>query len=152
MSKKLLIVYHSQSGATARLSAAVREGAQLEEDVEVTLARAWDCGHQDLLDSDALLLGFAENSGAVAGTIKDFLDRCYYPLQSSSAIKPYGLFVSAGNDGRGALAQVQRILTGMPVKEVAEPLIFRGEPTERALDQCRELGQTLAAGLAFGIY
>lgn len=152
MSKKLLIVYHSQSGATARLAAAVRHGAMREEGIEVDYLRAWDAGAEELLGCDGLLLGFAENSGALAGAMKDFLDRVYYPLQDCEMIKPCSLFVSAGNDGRGAVTQAQRILRGMPVKEVAEPIICRGPPTAEALTQCEELGQTLAAGLSMGIF
>jgi multimeric flavodoxin WrbA len=150
--KKLLIVYHSQSGATARLAGAVRAGALREEGVEVVLRRAWDAGLDDLLDCDALLLGAAENSGTLAGAMKDFLDRTYYPAQPSQLNLPYGLFISAGNDGRGALSQMQRILSGYPMKQVCEPLVCRGEVDSRARARCEELGQTLAAGLAFGIY
>jgi multimeric flavodoxin WrbA len=152
MSKKLLIVYHSYSGATAQLAAAARGGAQQEAELTVQCLRAWDAGAQHLLECDGFLLGFAENSGAVAGAMKDFLDRVFYPLQSCEMIKPCGLFVSAGNDGRGAVAQVQRVLRGMPGKEVAAPVICRGEPTGEALAQCNELGHTLAAGVNLGIY
>ena len=42
-------------------------------------------------------------------------------------VKPYGLLISAGNDGRGAVAQAQRILRGIPFTAAAEPLILRGE-------------------------
>ena len=152
MKKKLLIVYHSQSGATAQLTAAVCRGATLEEEIEIECARAWDTGVAQLLSCDGLLLGFAENSGALAGSMKDYLDRVYYPLQSCSMIKPFALFASAGNDGRGAVGQAQRIMRGMPLKEVVAPLICRGPPTPVALEQCEELGHTLAAGLALGIY
>ncbi len=152
MKKKLLIVYHSQSGATAQLAAAVRIGATREEDIEIKCVRAWDTGVEQLLYCDGLLLGFPENSGALAGSMKDYLDRIYYPLQSCAMIKPFALFTSAGNDGRGAVQQAQRIMQGMPMKEVVAPLICRGPPTPAALEQCEELGHTLAAGLALGIY
>ena len=152
MSKQLLIVYHSQSGTTARLAAAVRRGALREPDIKPVFRRAWDAGIAELLSCDALILGFAENSGSVAGAMKDFLDRCYHPVQPHSLHKPFALFVSAGNDGRGAVAQVQRILRGFPLREVAEPVICRGLPDSVALQNCEELGHTLAAGLAFGIF
>ena len=150
--KKLLIVYHSQSGATARLAAAVYAGASREEGVQVSLRRAWDAGLEDLIDCDALILGSAENSGSLAGGMKDFLDRTYYPAQAQPLHLPYAVFISAGNDGRGALAQLQRILSGYPMEQVSEAIICRGEVDLRARQQCEELGQTLAAGLAFGIY
>ena len=152
MKKTLLIVYHSQSGATAQLAAAVRAGGLREDGVEVRLLRAWDAGVEDLLDCDALLLGAAENSGSLAGAMKDFLDRTYYPAQPRQLNLAYGLFISAGNDGRGAVAQARRILSGYPMKQVCEPLICRGEVNSGALAQCEELGQTLAAGLALGIF
>ena len=57
-------------------------GALREDGVVVRLQRAWDAGVEDLLDCDALLLGAAENSGSLAGSMKDFLDRTYYPAQT----------------------------------------------------------------------
>ena len=62
------------------------------------------------------------------------------------------LIVSAGNDGRGAVQQAQRILSGFPLPAAAEPLILRGEPGEAQLQASRELGQGFAAGLAMGIF
>jgi flavorubredoxin len=152
MEKRLLIVYHSQSGTTAALAAAVRRGAMSEDGVVVSLKRAWDAGTADLLDCDGLLLGVAENSATMAGAMKDFLDRTFYPAMPHQLNLPYALFVSAGNDGRGAVAQAQRILSGYPMKAVAEPLVLRGEYCQDAADRCEELGQTLAAGLALGIF
>ncbi len=152
MVKKLLIVYHSQSGATAQLAAAVKRGAARETDIEIVCQRAWDCSVQPLVDCDGFLLGLAENSGFAAGSAKDFLDRIYYPAQALAPHKPYGLFISAGNDGRGAVSQLDRIFIGVPMKAVVEPIICRGEPDARALQRCEDLGHTLAAGLVFGIY
>ena len=150
--KKLLIVYHSQSGASWQLAAAARRGGQLEQGVEVLWRRAWDAGMDDLLACDGLLLVAAENSASVAGAMKDFLDRTFYPALSQQLNRAYGLVIAAGNDGRGASAQVQRIMTGYPMKLVAEPLICRGEITPQHQRDCQELGQALAAGLSLGIY
>jgi multimeric flavodoxin WrbA len=150
MAKKLLIVYHSQSGASLRLAAAARRGALLEEDVEVLWRRAWDAGLEDLQSCDALILVAAENSASVAGAMKDFLDRTFYPGQGLNL--PYALIISAGNDGRGSRAQLQRILSGYPMKPVSETLICRGEVTAEHEAACEELGQTLAAGLSLGIF
>jgi len=35
---------------------------------------------------------------------------------------------------------------------VAEPIVHPGEVDDRVLERCTELGQTLAAGLALGIF
>ncbi len=150
--KKLAIVYHSQSGATATLAAAALAGAQGEEGVDVRWLRAWDADAGDVLDADAVLFACAENSGMIAGSFKDFLDRIYYPTLERTQGKPYALLVSAGSDGRNAVQQLQRILRGLAMKQVAEPCILRGEPNEAALDTSRELGAALAAGLSLGIF
>jgi hypothetical protein len=49
-------------------------------------------------------------------------------------------------------AYIDRILLGYPMRQVAEPVICRGVVTAESLAQCEELGLTLAAGLAFGIF
>jgi hypothetical protein len=72
--------------------------------------------------------------------------------------------VCAGSDGRQAAAQVERIATGWRLRAVAEPLIvcthaqapeaiLRPKQIARAdLARCREIGATLAAGIALGIF
>ena len=152
MPPSLLIVYHSQSGASFQLATAARRGALRESGTGLLWRRAWDAGMQDIEASAGLLLVAAENSGSVAGAMKDFLDRCFYPAQPLQLNLPYGLVISCGNDGRGASAQVQRIMTGFPMKLVAEPVICRGEPTVAMENGCEELGQALAAGIGMGIY
>lgn len=150
--KTLLIVYHSQSGASAQLARSAWRGAAAEAGVEVTLRRAWDAGVEDLAQADGLLLVAAENSGALSGGMKDFLDRTFYPAIARDLVLPYALLVSAGNDGRGAIRQVQRIMSGYPFPAAAEPLVLRGEVSGAHLQASRELGQALAAGLAMGIF
>lgn len=152
MEKSLLIVYHSQSGASLQLATAARRGALREQDVSVRWRRAWDAGIDDLCQCDGLLLVAAENSASVAGAMKDFLDRTFYPAQAQPLNLPYGLIISAGNDGRGARAQLQRILSGYPLRQVAEPLLCRGEVSGDHEAACEELGHTLSAGLALAIF
>lgn len=148
----LLIVYHTQSGSCAALARAARDGASLEESVQVVVRRACDAGVEDLAAADGLLLVVAENSGSLSGACKDFLDRVFYPAIDRAIVLPYALLVSAGNDGRGAVQQAERILRGIPMKPVSEAQIFRGEPQSRHLLLAREAGQGLAAGLSMGIF
>jgi hypothetical protein len=152
MRRSLLIVYHSQSGSCLDLAAAARRGASREPETALCWRRAWDAGMGELGSCSGLLLVAAENSGTLAGGMKDFLDRCFYPAQPLQLNLPYGLVISAGNDGRGASRQAQRILSGFPMKLVAEPLICRGEVTESMRRDCEELGQGLALGIQMGIY
>ncbi len=149
---KLLIVYHTQTGNTEQLAKAAYEAALEIEAVETTLQRAFDTSIDDLKNCDGLLLGTPENFGTMSGAVKDFFDRTYYPLENHFTGLPYGIFVSAGNDGTGAVREIERIAKGYPFELVAEPIIGRGEVTKEYLQRCRELGQTLAAGLELGIF
>ncbi len=147
----LLIVYHSQSGTSAKLAKAALEGAR-EQDEAAVLARAVDCGSAEVSRAEGLLLVCAENSGRLSGGAKDFLDRVFYPLIERKLTLPYGLLVSAGNDGRGAVEEARRIFRGIPFTEALEPRIIRGQADAQALEDARELGAGFAAGLAMGIF
>lgn len=150
--KRLLILYHTQSGNTERMAAAALRGARREAEVSSVLKRAYDTGLADLMACDGLLIGSPENFGTMAGAIKDFFDRTYYPAQARGVNLPYALFISAGNDGSGAIRQIERIAGAYPFKKVAEPLLCLGEADHDILLRCEELGQAMAAGLALGIY
>ncbi len=151
-SKHLLIVFHSQSGNTEKMAQAILTGAQACEGIEIRYLRALEAGVEDLLWAHALLLGTPENMGYMSGALKDFFDRTFYPVQGKIDNIPYGIFISAGNDGTGALMNIQRIARGYPFRQVLEPIIARAPVTEADLLRCHEMGQTLAAGLEFGIF
>ncbi len=150
--KRLLIVYHSQSGGTQRMCDAVIEGVRSVEDIDWTCKRAFDTDASDLRAADGLIIGTPENFGYMSGAIKDFFDRTFYPCEHDMEGRPYGLFVKAGNDGAGAVFNIDRILAGLRMKKVIEPVIARKDITAATLDQCRELGATLAAGLSVGMF
>ena len=136
------------------MAEAAHEGASdaFIEDVDVRLVTARDAGADDLLWANGLLLGTPENFGYMSGGMKDFLDRTFYAVEGKIQPLPYAVFISAGNDGRGALRAIRRIAGGYPFQEVQEPIIARGGVTENDLEACRELGMTLAAGLEAGIF
>ena len=152
--KHLLIVYHSKTGNTQLLTDAVVRGAMNYEvtAVEVRALRALEAGPEDLLWADALLLGTPENFGYLSGAVKDFLDRTFYEVEGKLAPLPYAMFVSAGNDGTGAVRAMERIANGYPFVAVQDPLIVRGAPQQKDLVQCEELGLALALGTQMGIF
>jgi multimeric flavodoxin WrbA len=151
--KHLLIVFSSQSGHTRAMCDAVLQGAATSaQEVETRVRFASDAMLDDLLWAEALLIGTPENFGYMSGLVKDFLDRTYYPAEGKTVGLPYALFISAGNDGSGAARAIERIATGYGWKAIAEPLILKAEPDDDGLQQCRELGAAMAAGLASGIF
>lgn len=148
------VIYHSQAGNTQKMAESVAKGAHSIENVNVVLKRAAEATLKDLLECDGLALGSPEYFGYMAGMIKDFFDRTYNEAQERIKIfrKPYVVFISAGNDGRGALNNIERICTGYQLKKVFEPVIARGEIDQEVLIKCEELGKTIAAGCSEGIY
>ncbi len=143
--------------AEATAAAAQDEGA-------VTLKRADQAGPGDLLNADGYIFCAPENLAAIAGVMKDFFDRCYYPVLGRIEGRPYAQMVCAGSDGENAVRQIARIAQGWRLREVQAPLIIcthaqtpeqiLAEKTipEAELEQCRALGMALAAGLNMGAF
>ena len=150
--KNLLIVYHSQSGNTQQLAESVLAGCQQESGVDSKLVRAFDAVLDDLIWADGLLFGTPENFGTMSGALKDFFDRTYYPAEPHKLNLAYGLFISAENDGTGAVRDIDRIAKGYPLRKISEPLVATGTITPEHLQQAEEFGQAMAAGLALGIF
>lgn len=150
--KHLLIIHSGQSGHTQAMCDAVAAGAASDAEIETRCLYAPDAGLDDLLWAHALLFGTPENFGYMSGLLKDFFDRTYYPAEGKTLGLPYALFISAGNDGTGAVRAIERIATGYGWRAVAEPLILKGEIDDTGLAQCRDLGEAVAAGLAAGIF
>ena len=149
---KILIVYHSQTGNTEKMAHAVAEGARGIEGVDVILKKAADTTLDDLLTADGFALGTPENFGYMSGMVKDFFDRTFYGAQEKVFRKPFVVFISAGNDGTGALRAIERIALGYKFKTVCNPVIAKGAITEEIISQCHELGATIAGGCQMGIY
>jgi multimeric flavodoxin WrbA len=152
--KHLLIVHHTKTGNTGRLAAAVLQGAHdpVVSGVEVRALTAAEAGPDDLRWADGLLLGTPENFGYMSGALKDFFDRTFYETEGQLAALPYAVFISAGNDGTGALREIRRIATGYRFREVQAPIIVRGAPTGADLKACHELGLTMAAGVEAAVW
>lgn len=162
--RTLLIVYHSHTGGTLQMAEATAEGARQEAGVNVRLLHASQAGPEDVLQADGYLFASPENLAAISGLLKDFFDRCYYPALERLNGRPYASLICAGSDGHNAARQIERIATGWRLKAVAEPLIVCTHAQtseailapkhigEEALSACRALGESMAAGLALGVF
>lgn len=162
--KTLLLVYHSMTGATRQMIEAVARGAGTEAGVSVRVLRAPDAGPDDVLGADGYVFATPENLAAIAGLMKDFFDRCYYPALDRINGRPYATLICAGSDGSNAARQIARIATGWRLRDIAPPLIIctRAQTPEAILapkhvpaaDLVRgeELGAAFAAGLAMGAF
>jgi len=132
----------------------VLEGARLPDidGVESAARSPFDTPPDHVLAADAVLLLTTENLGYMSGALKDFFDRCYYPLLDQTDALPYALLIRAGHDGTGTRRAVTSITTGLRWKEIHEPTICRGQWDPAFLTQAKDLGTYLAAGLEAGIF
>lgn len=162
--KTLLIVYHSMTGGTLQMAQAAASGARSEPAVRVSLLRAEEAEASDVLNAGGFIFATPENLAAVSGKMKDFFDRTYYAALERINGKPYATLICAGSDGRNAAQQIDRIAAGWRLKPMADPIIVctRAQTPEEILrpkqipasdlHACEELGATLAAGIAMGIF
>lgn len=158
----LLIVWHSRTGAARAMAAAAADGAGLAGPVALVAADA--ATPEGMLAASGYIFACPENLGTMSGAMKEFFDRCYYPLLGRIEGRAYATLTAAGSDGRGALAQIDRIVTGWRLKRVAEPVIanLSAQTPEAILAEkvvppailatCRDLGQAMGEGLNLGMF
>lgn len=144
------------------MAEAARNAAHSE--TQTTLRRADATEPEHLLAADGYIFAAPENLAALSGEMKEFFDRCYYPVLGKIEGRPYAQMICAGSDGSNAARQTARIATGWRLKEVQPALIICTQAQTQSeilapkilsdadLEQCRELGATLAAGLSMGVF
>ena len=152
--KQLLIVAHAPSPNTRKLAEAALRGAQHSdiEQVETRWVPPLEAQPQDVLQADAIILGTTENLGYMSGALKDFFDRCYYPVLEEKQGLPCALYIRAGMDGTGTRRAVESIVTGLRWNWVQAPLTLRGEWQDAFEQQVEELGMYMAAGLDNAVF
>jgi multimeric flavodoxin WrbA len=134
------------------MAQAVHNGCRQEDGVETRFLRAFDANLDDLLWADGIIFGTPENFGYMSGALKDFFDRTFYLAEPHQINLPYGVFVSSGNDGTGAVREIDRIVKGYPLCKICEPLVIVGGFKQGDQKLCQDFGQGIAAGLSLGIF
>ncbi|QIQ86210.1 flavodoxin family protein [Erythrobacter sp.] len=158
-SRRLLIAWHSRTGASEAMARAAAEGAG-----DALLLRCDAVEPEAILSADGYLFCCPENLATMSGAMKEMFDRCYYPVLGRIEGRPFATIIAAGSDGEGAQRQIDRIAQGWRLKRVAERMIvnFSAQTPEAILAEktvpqarlaeCRELGEGLATGLREGIF
>ena len=168
--RSIVIVWHSMTGASRQLSVAVARGAARasgvggSRPVATTRVHARQVSIEQLLAASAFIFVAPENLGSMAGVMKAFFDRSYYPLLDRVQGRAYATIVAAGSDGNGAARQIGRICQGWRLREATRPLIVLTNAqtpeqilapkrvTDADLAQAAEIGEALAEGVGLGIY
>ncbi len=144
---RVLVVHHTPSPSLHTMVGAVVDGAGTDDldGVEVVTRPALRAGAADALDCDGIVLVSPANLGSMAGALKHFLDLAYYPCLDHTAGLPVGVAWHGNDDVAGARRDLDRILTGLAWRRVADDVVVLGEPSGDDRAACWDLGATVAA-------
>lgn len=149
---KVLIVYYSRTGNTKAMAEIVAEGAREVAGAEVDVRPVDECGVEDLLAADAIIMGSPVYYGSMAAELKKLIDESV-SHHGKLVGKVGGAFASSGGPGGGNETTVMDILKcwlihGMIVQGDAAgdhygPIAV-GAPDERSRQECLKLGRNVA--------
>lgn len=157
----ILVTYHSGSGQTAALAAAVAEGARKTPGAQVTIKQVAQVTCAELLATDALIVGSPVYWSNMAGEVKSFFDRwtteCkVLPPAFQMKDKVGAAFVTGGEVSSGkeiALMTIVAAMLGNRMIVVSDGQALGatattgegGQPLDaKALDEGRRLGARVA--------
>lgn len=108
---KVLVLYHSASGNTARMAGLVAEGAGLIPGTEVRVRGVDAASPDDVYWCDGLAVGSPTNMGVLSWRMKRFWDEAMFDHWGKVDGKVACAFSSSGGWGGGAEIACQSLLT-----------------------------------------
>jgi len=144
---RILVIYHSQTGNTKAAAEAVARGAESVEGADIATKQALKATAPDLLRCDGIAIGTPDYFGYMAGGLKDFFDRTYYPTQGEVTDKPCVIFVTHGGGGK-AVKSVREMCQKFKFNIIAGPVLVKGRPQGEDEEKLAALGETLAEACA----
>jgi multimeric flavodoxin WrbA len=139
---EVLILHYSRGGRTEGLAKAVAEGVESKGGSAI-VKRVDYATVNDFISCDAVAFGSPNYFSYMAGVMKDFFDKALSIREKVSG-KPAAAFSSGGGSSDAALISLERMITSFRLEKVADGVVSQGEPSERDLEACRKLGETLA--------
>jgi NAD(P)H dehydrogenase (quinone) len=150
---KVLIVFHSRAGSTAKMAEYVAEGVREVKGAEVVVKKVDDVQPQGLVEYDAIICGSPTYYGLMAAEIKTLFDKSVV-VHGQLEGKVGGAFTSSANLAGGNETCLMSILQamlihGMVIQGTSQrdhygPVAL-GKPDERAIGECRKLGRNVAS-------
>jgi NAD(P)H dehydrogenase (quinone) len=102
---RILIAYHSRTGNTEKMAAAVGEGASSVAGVEIVLRKVAEVTAGDIVKADGIVLGTPVEWGNLSAEAKGFIDRVGEALGKAGATYGEGrtaaVFCTAGSPSNG---------------------------------------------------
>jgi NAD(P)H dehydrogenase (quinone) len=150
---KVLVVYHSRSGNTAKMAEAVAEGAK-NGGADVVLKKVDEAGLEDLTAADGVVFGAPTYFGTLSGEMKIFIDKSVR-IRGKLESKVGAAFTSSGSLSGGNETTLISIIEAMLIHGmiiVGDPIesgghygaVAVGAPDAEALMACRKLGERVA--------
>ena len=138
---KLLILYYSQTGNTEMMARAVAEGAKSVPGVNVELV--YYAKAEDLANADAIILGMPTYYHDISLDMKRLLEEV-----AAKGIKLKGkigaAFGSYGWSGEAPSILLEIMKKRFETETIEPGLTAKYTPNEKALEECRKLGKTVA--------
>lgn len=122
---KVLVVYHSRSGNTAKMAAAVAEGAR-NGGAEAVLKKFEEATLEDLTGADGIVLGAPTYFGTLSGEMKGFIDRSVR-VRGRLEDKIGAAFTSSGSPTGGNETTLISIIEAMLI----HGMVIVGDPRDR---------------------
>lgn len=155
--RRILVAFHSETGNTAALAAAVGEGAMRVEGVSVAVRPMQEVRDEEIRAADGIVLGTPVHWQTLSAAAKSFLDRMGRVLGPSYGEgKTGGVFVTSGSPSNGAdLARIDVIAALLSLRFVViggvleggygslGPQVF-GSVTPAAREEARRFGERFA--------
>jgi len=146
---KVLVLYHSRTGNTAKMAEAVGAGAR-SSGVDLSIKKVEDVSLDDLLAAGGIIIGSPTYYGQMATEIKRLLDNSS-DIRGRLENKVGAAFTSSGSHEGGNQTTLLSIIQSMLIHSmiiVGDPMeagghygaISVGEPKEKSLEACRLLG------------
>lgn len=148
---KLLVVYHSETGNTARMAELVAEGAR-DAGADVALKTIGETSVDELIEYDGIIAGSPTYYGLMSAPLKKLLDDSV-KFHGQLKGKVGGAFTSAGGIGGGNETTILSILQAMLIHGMVVQGTSEGDhygpvaisaPDDRAEQGARALGQRVA--------
>ncbi len=150
---KVLVVYHSRSGNTEKMAHAVAEGVKKVKGVTVEVKKAEDTTNEDLLSADGIIMGSPTYYGQMSAKLKSLIDKSV-KIHGKLNGKVGAAFTSSGLAAGGAETTLLSILETMLVhgmivqgrddkKHYGAAAV--GSPNQSVIEDCEELGKSVAA-------
>lgn len=145
----VLLVHHAPSPRLRRILEALEGGLAHPElsDIAVESVPALAATDDHVLRAGGYVFLTPANFGYMSGALKHFFDKAYYTCEGAVEGRPYALCVHGDNDTSGAVASVEKIITGWGLTAVAPTVELTGESSADALEGAADAAATVAAHL-----